>query len=160
MSTPTATPSSGGTGGGTPAEVQSVPGWAWMIIIAIFLTAMVILVKGCKSKGGSGTGQTNSPSPQAVTVKTVEALVLRFDERTPCSTTIAWPFRIERYGQSLTVKYPGIVQPITYHGEVDTNATSRVDEGEFFFNSPDQNHPHVRVKVYEKVKIKQQESRP
>ena len=124
MSTPTATPPSGSTGGGTPAVDQSAPGWTWMIIIAIFLTAMVISVKGCKSKGGSGTGQTNSPPPQAtVTVPAEKPWTFRIIPISREGVALylypgfkTWPkggnVIITDPNGKTTVDQPGIIKPI------------------------------------------------
>jgi len=129
--------------------------WKWIVgglaLILLLGWGITSCNNGEKRSGGSGTGQTNPPPPPVQTA-TEEVLRERFKGRTPCSTTIAWPFRIERYGQPLTVTYPGGYK-VTYTGEEDTHAPTNIDAGEFFFTSPDTNHPNVRVRVYEKIQV-------
>ncbi|MFZ3011721.1 MAG: hypothetical protein WA060_01845 [Minisyncoccia bacterium] len=82
-----------------------------------------------------------------------EALVLMHECYTPCSTQIAWSFKIRTEGRPLRITFSGVRDSVSYPGEGDFRAPSQMRSGETFFDSPDKKNPHVRVQVYRKVNL-------
>ncbi len=128
-------------------------GVGFVFVFLVVVVGIVYLAKPSKEKEQDKAEETNLTNSVSPATMTTEALVLTYEGYTPCSVNIDYRAKIQRYGRPLTVKYPGIVQPITYSGESDTNAPPGVWSGEFFFTSPDHDHPHILVRVYKKIQV-------
>lgn len=145
-------------------EAQPAPGWPWVILTVLFFVMIFTdMLRSCSQAreqakleaAAKATAEAKARLESGrPSVGQTEALVLRFEGLTPCSTRIAWPFRIQRDGKDIQVKWPGVREPVTYSGEGDTVAPPEMRSGDTKFVSPDPSNPHVRVRVYERIRVR------
>lgn len=130
-------------------ETQRAPNWTWVSLITIcLLLAISGGIKNCSKKKAIESSRSSSSAPQQM----VEALVEKNTCFTPCSSFVGWSYKVRTNGD------PVRVSTQRYSWELKdklgiTPPPKEFEPGEAEIVSLNEKNPHVKVWVYEKVKI-------
>ena len=103
--------------------VQSIPSWTWLLLFAI---CSVLFIAGGISYYYDKKQETKKEEQvKANSVKITQKeqvtqekeKILRFEGYTPCEPNMDFVFLLETYGDSVSLSFPGIQEPVKYYGK-------------------------------------------
>ena len=129
---------------------------AWLIALALVVWGIISWVSSARAKAKAvELERARTDPPAATSTEVVEALVLRYQGITPCSTMINYRAKV-RWGERrpMRIKFSGVDTPVDFPGEGAFKAPAGVTFGTNFFTSLDPTNLHFKVQVYEKITVR------
>lgn len=134
--------------------------------VGSFLGGIVVLVVVCwvGYKGYKWWTKPPAPSRPATTQEAsrtttqeqevaTKALVLRFDGFTPCDPRFDYTFELDTQGDSISLKFPNVREPVQYSGKGTIEVPKHRTSGPVHIISTDSNK-QARVRIWEVVYIR------
>lgn len=125
-------------------SVQSIPSWAWTVLIAILL--LLTILGGIKSCSDKKEAKRVTAEKYAATPAPVAPLA---EGTTPCILSVGWGTVMKTGGRPVLVRYHGKKRWIRLSGrENDQITLDQFAPGDAEFVSPPEDTTPVQVQIY------------